>query len=229
MRDVEQEFGEKSLRHEWFPVEGAKATIFIFPTVMGVSDLERGFAATLNHKGHSALVADLYGARFTPDQRADASAAMGALRGDRAGLRDLLTAVVEQARPLAGDSTIVAIGFCFGGQCTLDLARSGADVAGVASFHGLFDPPGLPLRAITAKVIAFHGWDDPLAKPESVVALGEELTEAGCDWQIHGYGGVGHGFTNPAAKGAMPGVIYNEQAATRAWASFDAFLKECLA
>ncbi|HEV2043683.1 MAG TPA: dienelactone hydrolase family protein, partial [Sphingomicrobium sp.] len=106
------------------------------------------------------------------------------------------------------------------------LARSGADITGVASFHGLLDPPGLPPLPIKAKVIAFHGWDDPLAKPESVLALGEELNAAGCDWQIHGYGGVGHGFTNPGAKGQMPGVLYNEVAARRSWAGLDQFLGE---
>ena len=85
------------------------------------------------------------------------------------------------------DERIAAIGFCFGGQCALDLARSGAEIAGVASFHGLFDPPGLPPQPIKAKVAAYHGWDDPMVPPEAVVALGKELTAAGADWQIHAY------------------------------------------
>ena len=82
------------------------------------------------------------------------------------------------------------------------MARSGADVAGVASFHGLFDPPGLRPQPIKAKVVAYHGWDDPMVPPDAVVALGQELTEAGCDWQIHAYGHIGHGFTNPGADAA---------------------------
>ena len=100
------------------------------------------------------------------------------------------------------DDQIVVAGYCFGGQCALDLARSGADIAAAVSFHGLFDPPGLPPQKISAKVVAFHGWDDPMVPPEKVVALGKELTEAGCDWQIHAYGHVGHGFTNPHASDA---------------------------
>jgi dienelactone hydrolase len=151
---------------------------------------------------------------------------MGLLRADRAGLRDLLAAVLGALRPLAGTAPIAAIGFCFGGQCVLDLARSGADIAAVASFHGLLDPPGLDPRPIAARVIAFHGWADPLARPDSVVALGEELTAAGCDWQIHGYGGVGHAFTNPGATGAMPGIQYDEAAARRSWTALDQFLGE---
>ena len=226
MKDIPHDWAGKALVHEWFAVEKARTAILLCPTVMGVSDLERGFAADLNAKGHSVLVADLYGARYGSDQRADASAAMGALRGDRIGLRDMLLAVLDRLRPLAGPAPIVAIGFCFGGQCVLDLARSGVDIAGVASFHGLFDPPGLPPHPIKARVIAFHGWDDPLAKPASVVALSEELTAAGCDWQILGLGGVGHGFTNPGATGAMPGIKFDEQAARRSWAGLDQFLGE---
>ena len=95
---------------------------------------------------------------------------------------------------------IVVAGYCFGGMCALDLARSGADIAAAVSFHGLFDPPGLPPEKISAKVVAFHGWDDPMVPPDKVVALGQELTEAGADWQIHAYGHVGHGFTNPHAS-----------------------------
>ncbi len=226
MSEIKQQWGDKALVHEWFAVDGARTAILLCPTVMGVTDLDRGFAANLNAKGHSVLIADLYGARFTSDRRAEASQAMAELRADRAGLRDLLTAILETFRPRAGDAPIVAIGFCFGGQCVLDLARSGAEIAGVASFHGLLDPPGLGPQPISARVIAFHGWADPLAHPDSVVALGEELTAAGCNWQVHGYGGVGHAFTNPGATGAMPGIEYNEAAARRSWASLDQFLGE---
>jgi len=95
------------------------------------------------------------------------------------------------------------------------------------SFHGLFDPPGLPAEKIKAKVVAFHGWDDPMVPPEKVVALGQELTEAGSDWQIHAYGHVGHGFTNPhASELQIDGVAYNALAAERSWTSFINLLEE---
>jgi len=199
--------------------------------VMGISDLERGFAERLVGQGYSVLLADLYGRRFTPDQRDEAVAVMQGLRQDRAALRDRLLGVLGAAieQDAIDDERVAAIGFCFGGQNALDLARAGASVVGVASFHGLFDPPGLPPQPIVAKVAADHGCDDPLVTPDAVVALGKELTEAGCDWQIHAFGHVGHGFTNPGATGAMPGIKFDERTARRAWAACDAFLAECFA
>ncbi|MCY7340006.1 MAG: dienelactone hydrolase family protein [Sphingomonas bacterium] len=216
--------------HELFHGDGvARPGVILFPTVMGVTDLERGFAGRLVGLGYHVLLADLYGRRFAPDQRGEAMAAMGALRENRAALRERLVAVLAAARGEAeiDDERVAAIGFCFGGQNALDLARAGAELVGVASFHGLFDPPGLPPQPISAKIAAFHGWDDPLVPPDAVVALAAELTEAGCDWQIHAFGHVGHGFTNPAATGAMPGIKFDETTARRAWAACDLFLAEC--
>ena len=202
--------------------------VIIFPTVRGVADLELGVARDLVHLGYTGFVADLYGKEFRGAAPEVLRAQMDRLRADRAGLRRLLLAVLEEA--LAQDAVdtqrVMAIGYCFGGQCALDLARSGADIAGVASFHGLLDPPGLPPRPISAKVVAFHGWDDPLAPPETVTALASELSEAGADWQIHGYGGVGHAFTNPAADGSTPGLRYDAVAAERSWTSLINFLEE---
>jgi dienelactone hydrolase len=204
--------------------------VIIFPTVMGVTDLELGFARRLAGKGRTALVADLFGRRFTPVvDRDEAFAAMTRLRGDRAALRRRLVAVLEIAREQSevDASKVAAIGFCFGGQCALDLARSGADIRGVASFHGLFDPCGLDPQPIKAKVVAFHGWNDPMAPPNALVALGNELTEAGADWQIHAYGHVAHGFTNPnASQIGIAGVEYNAAAARRSWAALEDYLDE---
>jgi len=207
----------------------ARPGVILFPTVMGITDLERGFAERLAGQGYAVLIADLYGRRFAPEERGEAMAAMQALRTDRAGLRDRLLGVLGAAigQDEVDQERVAAIGFCFGGQNALDLARSGADIAGVASFHGLFDPPGLDPRPIKAKVAAFHGWEDPLVEPAAVVALAAELTAAGCDWQIHAFGHVGHGFTNPAATGAMPGIKFDARTARRAWAACGAFLVEC--
>ena len=203
--------------------------VILFPTVMGVSDLELGFARQLVHLGYTGFVADLFGKAFRGAARDVMFGELQRLRSDRAALRDRLLAVLESAR--AQDAIeadrIVAIGYCFGGQCAIDLARSGAAIAGVASFHGLLDPPGLDAQPIKAKVLAFHGWDDPMAPPESVVALGQELTAAGADWQLHAYGNVAHGFTNPAAAQlAIDGVEYNALAAERSWTSLINFLEE---
>ena len=207
----------------------ARGTVIIVPTFAGVSDLERGFARDLAQRGYACLIADLWGRSYGPDEREAAFGHMTSLKSDRAALRDRMLDIVEFAKAQDGTdpARIAAIGFCFGGLCVLDLARSGADIAGVASFHGLFDAPDLPPQPITAKVVAYHGWDDPMVPPDAVVALAKELTDAGADWQIHGYGHTGHGFTNPKV-GALniPGVDYNAAAARRSWAALADYLDE---
>lgn len=228
---VRHDFQGQALESVFVGTGGAsRGTVIIVPTFVGVSDLELGFARDLAARGHACLVADLFGRRFDPaTEREAAFAEMGRLKADRAALRDRMLDLVRLASEQEGAAAgrIAAIGFCFGGLCVLDLARSGADVAGVASFHGLFDAPDLPRQPIRAKVVAFHGWDDPMVPPDAVVALASELTEAGADWQIHGYGHVGHGFTNPNAhRIGVPGVAFNEAAARRSWAALNDFLDE---
>jgi dienelactone hydrolase len=206
-----------------------RPTVILIPTVMGVTELEIGFGRQLVELGYNALVADIFGKEFHGAARDVCFGEMTRLRSDRASLRRRLQSVLALTRGLddvSGDQIVVA-GYCFGGQCALDLARSGADIAAEVSFHGLFDPPGLPAEKIKAKVVAFHGWDDPMVPPAMVVALGNELTEAGADWQIHAYGHVGHGFTNPrASELQIDGVAYNALAAERSWTSFINLLEE---
>ncbi len=207
----------------------ARPTVILIPTVMGVSDLEIGFGRQLVELGYNALVADLFGKKFHGASRDVCFGEMTRLRSDRAALLRRLKSILDLAHGLGevADKQIVVAGYCFGGQCALDLARSGADFVAAVSFHGLFDPPGLPPQKIKTKVVAFHGWDDPMVPPDKVVALGQELTEAGSDWQIHAYGHVGHGFTNPHASDLkIDGVAYNALAAERSWTSFINLLEE---
>jgi dienelactone hydrolase len=103
--------------------------------------------------------------------------------------------------------------------CALDLARSGSDIKAAISFHGLFDGHDLPARKIKASVLALHGWDDPMVSPAKVTTLGEELTKARCDWQIHAYGQTSHAFTNPDAGNKKNGLMYSATAEKRAWAA----------
>ena len=207
----------------------ARPTVILIPTVMGVSELEKGFGRQLVELGYNSLVADLFGKKFHGAPRDTMFGEMNRLKSDRAALLRRMQHVLELAR---GQSEvqpehIAVAGYCFGGMCALDLARGGADISAAVSFHGLFDPPGLPAQKISAKVVAYHGWDDPMVPPEKVVALGNELTEAGSDWQIHAYGHVGHGFTNPHASALqIDGVAYNELAAERSWTSFINLLED---
>lgn len=232
-RDIPHTFNGEELAHV-LVADGsgtARPAVVIVPTVMGVSDLELGFAERLVALGYTALVADLFGTKFRGAERDTMFGEMNRLLGDRAALRDRLVEVLDLAKSAdeVNASKVAVIGYCFGGLCALDLARSGADFRAAASFHGLFKPPGLAPNKIIPKVAAFHGWDDPMVPPDDVVALGKELTGAGCDWQIHVYGNVAHGFTNPnASELQIDGVRYNELAARRSWASLEDLLDESL-
>jgi dienelactone hydrolase len=208
---------------------GTAPGLIMFPTVAGISDLERGFANRLAERGLCVMIADVYGKRYRGCPRPLAFELMKKLRSDRLRMRELLESVLETARkqPEVDSNRIVSSGYCFGGMCALDLARSGADILGAATFHGLFDPPGLPPQPINAKIIAFHGWDDPSVPPQAVVALAKELTEAGADWQIQAYGHTVHAFTNPGADAMNnPAVKYNSVADARSWTAFNNFLEE---
>lgn len=210
---------------------GPHPAVLIAPTIRGPSDLERQVAARLAALGYVAAVIDVYGADKRDMAPEEARAQMNALLADRALLRERLMAALDFVRGLGGvdQSRVAAIGYCFGGLCVLDIARTGtADVAGVVSFHGIFARPNLGSQPpIRARVLVLHGWDDPLAKPDEVLGLAEELTAAGADWQIHGYGGVGHAFTNPSAN--APGLAYHADADRRSFASMQAFLAELFA
>jgi dienelactone hydrolase len=207
----------------------ARPTIVLIPSVMGITDLEIGWGRQLVELGYNAFLADVFGKEFRGAPRDTMFGEMNRIREDRSALLRRLQHVLGVARGLdeVESDRVLVSGYCFGGMCALDLARSGADIAAAVSFHGLFDPPGLPAQPIKAKVAAFHGWDDPMVPPEKVVALGQELTEAGSDWQIHAYGHVGHGFTNPhASQLQIDGVAYNALAAERSWTSFISLLEE---
>ena len=207
-----------------------RPAVIVLHTFAGRGDNEVAVAERLAGLGYAGFAADLYGKGVLGQNREESAALMQPLLDDRALLQDRMLAVLDtvQGLPEVDSQRIVAIGYCFGGLCVLDLARTGADLRGVASFHGLFGAPGNRAGTrIRAKVVACHGWDDPMVPPEAVTALAAELSAAGADWQIHAYGGTMHGFTNPKANAPENGVLYNAVAARRSWQSLGAFLAEC--
>ena len=208
----------------------AGPVVMIFPNFFGLDEVEDENAERIVGLGYTAFACDLYGKGRRGGTREEARARMMPLLGDRPLLQARMQHLLETLRglPEAAGARIAAIGFCFGGLCVLDLARTGADLAGVASFHGIFTPPGnIPEPKITARVAAFHGWEDEIVPPEQVVALGRELKAAGCDWQIHCFGGAVHGFTH--ARPPEEGIPFNALADTRSWRAAEAFLAECFA
>ena len=212
------------------PGRGPRPGVVIFPMITGRSDHELDAAGRLVGLGYAAIAADLYGREHIGRPREECRTLMNALLADRPFLQARLSHVLEAARaqPEVDAARVAAIGFCFGGLCALDLARTGADIRGAASFHGLLKSPGnLNGTKIGAKIIVFHGWDDPMARPADVEALGRELDAAGADWQVHAYGGTAHSFTNPKAASPEQGLVYHEKARDRSWRSLEGFLEEC--
>lgn len=227
---VEADLGEGFVVHDpTFP--GPRPAVAIYPQWRGQSELERGFARELARQGYVVLAADVYGGGALAKGAAEAQALMGPLAEDRARLRRRLLAAVDALRghPAVDPARIGVMGYCFGGLCALEVARSGADVRGVVSFHGLFHRGAAPTaQKIPAKVLVLHGFEDPMARPDAAVALGEELTAAGADWQIHLYGGTMHAFTNPEAAAPASGTVHSPVAARRAWQAMTAFWAEAL-
>lgn len=185
----------------------------------GLDDFAKDKAVQMAALGYIGVALDNYGDGVTPETIDDKSAKMGPLKEDRAKLLKRLTAGYEAAAALdMVDETMMAVmGFCFGGLCTLDMARAGLDLKAAISFHGLLDPPGLKKAEIKADVLVCHGWEDPMAPPETVVALGAELASADCDWTLMAFGNTKHAFMVPEADNDELGLKYNKYAETQAW------------
>lgn len=208
---------------------GPRPGVLVAHTIRGRTPFEEGKARDLAKLGYVGFALDVYGASEIGGDDDVSRSNMEALLADRPGLqkRLSLSLATMQQQPEVDENVVAAIGFCFGGLCALDLARIGAALTGVVSFHGLFHAPGnTEGKAVTARILALHGWDDPLATPDSVVALGEELSALGADWQIHGYGNTQHAFTNPAANDTERGTVYDAQADRRSWIAMKNFLAE---
>lgn len=197
---------------------------------MGVTDNERMRAEMLAKLGYVALAVDVYGKGVRPTSTQEAGALAGKYKGDRALLRARLVAGLEelQRHPLVDTSRIAAIGYCFGGTAALELARSGANVAGVVSFHGALDTPTpADAKRIKGKVLVLHGADDPWVPSEQVLAFEREMRDAGVDWQLVAYGGAVHAFTQKeAGSDNSKGAAYNERADRRSWEAMRAFFAE---
>lgn len=206
--------------------------VLLFPNVLGTKEADFAYAERLAALGYTIFVADVFGqGKRTTRADPDFGRYMNALNANRALLRDRTNAAHTALKnlPEADPGRTAAIGFCFGGKCVLDLARSGADILGGVSLHGVYDPPPFPNGSITAKLLICHGWDDPLGPPQTTVALAEELSGAGCDWQIHAYGHTGHAFTDHSANMPDKGLLYSPDADRRSFRAITGFLNDLFA
>lgn len=195
----------------------------------GRGDFEDGKVNELAGLGYAAFALDLYGKGVRGTGPEENAALMQPFLDDRTMLQNRLLVSLDamRAQEQVDAARVAAIGFCFGGLCVLDIARTGADLAGVVSFHGLFGAPGNTAgNKARARVLALHGWDDPMARPDDAVALAKELTAMDADWQIHAYGNTMHAFTNPDANDKQMGTVYDATADRRSWTAMQNFLEE---
>ena len=212
--------------------QGPRPGILVIPNVLGQKEADNRKAEDLARLGYAAFACDVFGQGRRGQPGPDFARYMNEMNADRALLRDRLAASLAtlKAQDEVDPSRTAAIGFCFGGKCVLDMARSGLGTRGGVSFHGVYDRPDYAnVSPMPMKLLVCHGWDDPLGPPDAVVALGQELTEGGADWQIHAYGNAGHAFTDESRRdSAMPGVAYEERADRRSWKAMQDFLAEVL-
>lgn len=212
-------------------VKGKRPAVLIIHQWTGLTDYEKGRARQLAELGYNVLAADIYGKGIRPQPPAAAQEA-GKYKGNRELYRARLKAGLEvlQKDEHTDTAKIAAIGYCFGGTGVLELARSGADIAGVVSFHGALDAAsGMEAKAggVKAKVLVLHGTEDPYVPNDQVIALGKELTEAGVDWQFTAYSDSVHGFTQKmAGNDKSKGAAYNEKADKRSWEAMKVFFAE---
>jgi len=211
-------------------VKGKRPAVLVVHQWKGLGDYERKRAEMLAQLGYNVFAVDIYGKGIRPANPQDAAAEAGKYKENRSLLRARVNAGLDvlKKHELTDARRIAAIGYCFGGTTALELARSGADVAGVVSFHGgLSTPNPEDAKNIKGKVLALHGADDPFVPQAEVAAFEDEMRKARVDWALTAYGNAVHSFTHwDAGTDNSKGAAYNERADKRSWEAMKGFFAE---
>jgi dienelactone hydrolase len=210
-------------------IVGKRPAILVAHDWSGRNEFACQKAERLAELGYVGFALDMFGQGIIGNTKDEKAALIQPLLADREllGQRMLAALNVVQALDQVDNTRIGAMGFCFGGLCVLDLARIGAKVRGVVSFHGLLNAPSSSrVHPITAKVLVLHGADDPMVSPDVVAEFQDEMSKAGADWQFHTYGNTMHAFTNPGANDPGFGTVYSAVAARRSWMTMKNFFTE---
>lgn len=212
-------------------LQGARPGVLVVHQWRGLTHYETKRATMLAKLGYAAFCVDIYGKGIRPATPQEAGAEAGKYKKNRLLLRERVNAGLETFRKqkVVDAKHIAAIGYCFGGTTVIELARSGANVAGVVSFHGGLDSP-TPAdgKNIKCKVLACHGADDPFVPAKDLEAFEGEMRDSGVDWRLVKYGGAVHSFTDWGMDGSMQGAKYDEKADKRSWEDMKKFFAEVL-
>ncbi len=210
-------------------VKGVRPGVLVVHDWLGCDSYAKMRADMLAKLGYVAFAADIYGKGVRPKGPQEAMAQVTKYKGDRALLRARVNAGLDVLKKQAqcDPKRVAAIGYCFGGTTVLELARNGADIAGIVTFHGGLDTPTRDAKNIKCKVLICHGADDPLVPAADVTALEDELRAAGVDWQLIKYSGAVHSFTRAdSGNDNSKGAAYNEKADKRSWEAMKQFFAE---
>jgi len=211
-------------------IKGKRPGVMVVHDWTGLGPYVKRRANELAELGYIAFAADIYGKGIRPKDHEEAAKVAGMYFKDRSLMRARAKAGLEVLKnhELTDRSRIAAMGYCFGGATVLELARSGAEIAGVVTFHGALSTPNPEdAKNIKAKVLVFHGSEDPVVPQEAVLAFQNEMRKAGVDWQMVIFGGAVHSFTVPeAGNDPSKGMAYNEKADKRSWEMMKLFFKE---
>ncbi|MDD5583670.1 MAG: dienelactone hydrolase family protein [Candidatus Omnitrophica bacterium] len=214
-------------------LKGKVPAVLIVHEWTGPGPYVKNRAQQLAGLGYVAFAVDVYGKGVRPKDKKEAGIQAGIYRANRPLMRQRVNAGLQELKKYKFvDSTrIAAIGYCFGGGAALELARSGAGIAGVVSFHGNLDTPyPEDAKNIKAKILVCHGADDPAVPEQQLAAFEKEMRAAKVDWQTNIYGNAVHSFTNPGSgNNPSSGAAYNEQADKRSWEAMKSFFNEIFA
>jgi dienelactone hydrolase len=204
--------------------------VLVLHTWRGLDDYIRRRTRMVAELGYVALAADVFGKGVVPKDVPERQALLNTYLNDRGLLRERCRAGLDALRthPMVDPGKLAAIGYCFGGCAVLELARSGAEVRGVVSFHGLLSSPTPDdARNIRGSVLVLNGAEDPRVPTADVDAFHKEMRAAAVDWQLVHYGNAVHSFTDAGAgNNPAAGSAYNERADARSWKAMKAFLEE---
>lgn len=210
-------------------LKGRRPGVLVVHEWWGITDFTREKCRALAKEGYVAFAVDMYGKGIRTTQREEAARLSGQFKDDPDLLRARVRAGLDAL--LADDhcdsKRVAAVGFCFGGTTVLHLAFSGAEIAGVVSYHGGLGALSVAEgRTVRAKILVLHGAEDPFIPNDAITAFYESLRAAKADWQMIYYGNAVHSFTNPGAKGEIPGAQYEANADRRSWEHTKVFFAE---